>query len=175
MKRLFAAWLLLLSPWFMPTTAMAVDGCKALLCLAGNWSAIAECVPTVRQLFEDLWHGHPFPTCDMSAGGNSGSFAWASRDNCPKQYLSSSDGESGTTYSCSWVGVINVSVNGADWSSLWFSWSMNGSSDSVTRYSDAAKAQLRGNYNPRWDTDYATWAAAQAASQQAPQNNDGGS
>jgi len=30
--------------------AQAVDGCKVLLCMAGNWQHISECEPTVRDV-----------------------------------------------------------------------------------------------------------------------------
>lgn len=50
-------------------------GCKILLCLAapasigGPWS-IPECVPDLRRLFDMLWDGDPFPTCDFVDGGD---------------------------------------------------------------------------------------------------------
>ena len=94
--------------------ARAVDGCVILLCLAGSWSSIPQCVGPVRQLFRDLARGKPFPTCAM-ARGPGGSRALAERateQNCPRQY-SSWGGESGAMFSCAFRGVIRVEVAGA--------------------------------------------------------------
>ena len=51
--------------------AHAVDGCKLLLCMAGNWKNISQCEPTVRQALRDVARGRGWPTCSM--GGNSAS------------------------------------------------------------------------------------------------------
>ena len=53
--------------------AHAVDGCKLLLCMAGNWQNISQCTPTVRQALRDVARGRGWPTCSMggdSASGN---------------------------------------------------------------------------------------------------------
>lgn len=55
----------------LSSPAHAVDGCKLLLCMAGNWQNIAQCAPTVRQALRDLARGRAWPTCSM--GGNSAS------------------------------------------------------------------------------------------------------
>ena len=49
--------------------AHSVDGCKLLLCMAGNWQNISQCTPTVRQALGDVARGRGWPTCSM--GGNS--------------------------------------------------------------------------------------------------------
>src|SRR5687768_18553801 len=49
--------------------ASAVDGCQVLLCLAGNWRSIQQCVPPVIQVLKDLARGKAFPKCDL--GGSS--------------------------------------------------------------------------------------------------------
>ena len=36
------------------TSVHAADGCKFLLCIAGPWSSISQCVPTVHDVFRDL-------------------------------------------------------------------------------------------------------------------------
>ncbi|WP_230851100.1 hypothetical protein [Ralstonia solanacearum] len=51
-------------------------GCKVLLCLAnpasnGGPRGIAECVPPINQLFNDLLHGRPFPSCEEAEGSGS--------------------------------------------------------------------------------------------------------
>lgn len=57
--------------------ASAVDGCKVLLCLANpnGPKAAAACVPTINELFDDLAHFKPFPTCSMASGPNGKSYA----------------------------------------------------------------------------------------------------
>ncbi|MFM0515185.1 hypothetical protein [Paraburkholderia sp. RL17-373-BIF-A] len=50
---------------------------KVLLCLAnpasnGGPKGVSECVPPITQLYDDLDHGRPFPSCDL-ADGNDGS------------------------------------------------------------------------------------------------------
>ena len=46
--------------------AHAIDGCKVLLCLAGNWRSIGACVGEVRQALRDLARGKAWPTCDFA-------------------------------------------------------------------------------------------------------------
>lgn len=52
--------------------AFASDyGCQILLCLSnpasnGGPKGIPECVPPINQLYDDLDHGKPFPTCDVA-------------------------------------------------------------------------------------------------------------
>ncbi|HYA65748.1 MAG TPA: hypothetical protein VEE84_03620 [Burkholderiaceae bacterium] len=139
--------------------AHAVDGCLVLLCLAGNWSAIGECVPPVEQVFADLALGQPFPTCAFASAPvlpasaqatqsvasmtaattvNGPTFATLeglSQANCPVQYAQELFG----TFSCSgFVGSINVTVNGVPWSQTL--WSPDGGG--VTCYSAAAETAL---------------------------------
>lgn len=142
---------------FLPKPAHAVDGCKVLLCLAApSWRSIPQCVPPVTQLFHDLAHGKPFPTCSMSGAGNSANHAWSNAPAfCPPQYTRIIDGESGPIYQCDYSGAISVSINGAPFSRTW--WSIGG--DSVTEFTPAAKAQL-GTWDTRFDDDYAKWLAA---------------
>ena len=141
----------------LPRSAHAVDGCQVLLCLAApSWRSIPQCVPTITQLHRDLARGKPFPTCSMAGAGNSTNNTWASAPtNCPPQYTRVFDGESGPIYSCDYVGVISVTVNGTAFTRTW--WSMAG--DTVTEFTPAAKAQL-GTWDIRFDDDYATWFAS---------------
>src|SRR5438105_11572056 len=156
MRRFIAGLLLMLSALLSPSTSMAADGCTVLLCLAGNWSAIPACVPPVREVLRDLMRGRPFPTCAMSGGpGNSASLSWASQANCPEMY-SIYNAESGAWESCAYAGSFNVRVDGADWSTVW--WSYGG--DSSTRYTPIAKAQLGSMVDPKYDADQAAWDAA---------------
>ncbi len=83
-------------------SANAADGCLVLLCLAApNWSSIPQCVPPIRSVLDDLAHGRPFPTCDMSGAGNSAGNQGASAPGfCPAQYTTAFDLEVGTRYEC---------------------------------------------------------------------------
>ena len=138
------------------TAATAVDGCQVLLCLAGNWRSIQQCVPPVVQVLRDLARGKAFPKCDLGGSGNSATHTWASApDNCPPQYTRAIDTESSTVYSCSYAGVISVSIDGALFTRTW--WNMAG--DSVTEYTPAAKQRL-GTWDTRFDDDLAVWVAS---------------
>ena len=160
--------------------ARAVDGCVVLLCLAGNWSAIGECVPPVEQLFTDLALGQPFPSCAFASApslpASSVSAAAASaatqatgassptsavlegmtQQNCPVQYAIVFDGQ---FVSCSgYLGLIRVSVNGVPWSQTL--WSPGGVG--VTCYSSTAETAL-GISNTPCDQALAAYNARVAA------------
>lgn len=139
---------------FEMPSAHAVDGCQVLLCLAGNWRSIQQCVPPVMQVLRDLARGRAFPTCNM--GGSSSAVAnWASAPgNCPPQYTRSYDTESSTVYTCDYAGAISVSIDSVLFTRTW--WNMGG--DSVTEYTPAAKLRL-GTWDTRFDDDYALWLA----------------
>ena len=66
--------------------------------------------------------------------------------------------ESGTVYLCTYAGAVEVNIDGALWSRVW--WSPSG--DSVTEFTPAAKARL-GTWDTRFDDDYATWLASRPA------------
>lgn len=77
MQKLLAALAILAAA--MPVHASEY-GCKVLLCLAnpasnGGPKGVAECVPPIDQLYHDLAHGRPFPTCDLADGNNGSSYA----------------------------------------------------------------------------------------------------
>jgi hypothetical protein len=136
--------------------ASAVDGCQVLLCLAGNWRSIQQCVPPVIQVLKDLARGKAFPKCDLGGSSNSATHTWASAPgNCPPQYTRAIDNESTTIYSCDYAGVITVSIDGAPFTRTW--WNMAG--DSVTEYTPLAKQQL-GSWDTRFDDDLAIWVAS---------------
>lgn len=52
-------------------------GCKVLLCLSNpsGPKAVSECVPPINQLFDDMAHGRPFPTCDQATSPTGNSYA----------------------------------------------------------------------------------------------------
>jgi len=161
--------------------ARAVDGCKLLLCMAGNWKNISQCEPTVRQALRDVARGRGWPTCSM--GGNSASGnQYVAPEQCPEQYITNAGtDESGRPiYSCPFSGVIHVAVEGRPWSRTW--WSPSG--DSVVEWLPAAKAAFANSpdaMDERFDRDHAAWViserirlAAEAAAAAAAAQGGGG-
>lgn len=122
---------------FAAPSAYAADGCKFLLCIAGPWRSIAECRPTVYEVFRDLAKGRAFPTCAMSGGGNAASNLWASEPTCPIMYREYNS-ESGAYSGCRYPGQISVRINGQPWSTVY--WDFGG--NSVTQWTDAALTSL---------------------------------
>jgi len=137
-KSWFAGMAMAMLSMFATTSAHAVDGCKFLLCIAGPWSSISECVGTVHAVFRDLARGRPFPVCTMSGGpGNSANNAWVGESDCPSMYRQYS-AESGAYTGCTYPGRISVYVNGGLWSQVY--WNMGGGT--TTWYSDTARSSL---------------------------------
>ncbi len=149
--------------------AYAVDGCKLLLCLAGPWGSISECVGTVQQALHDLARGRPFPVCDMGGSDTSAQNTWNSQGTCPPWYRNYND-YNGNYVSCTYPSKIDVKVNGQLWTTV--NWDMSGNTS--TWYSDAAKAALSGSQlDPKYDQDKAQWEAEQQPPPPGP-GNDGG-
>ncbi len=121
---------------FALNPARAADGCKFLLCIAGPWTRIAECRPTVHEVFHDLARGRPLPSCNMSGAANTAKNLWLNDATCPAMYrLYDNDG----VYSgCQYSGNISVSINGAAWSQVF--WDRSGNTS--TFYSEAAKSSM---------------------------------
>ena len=136
--------------------AHAVDGCKLLLCMAGNWQNINQCAPTVRQALRDVARGRGWPTCSMG-GNNATGNQYVAPEQCPEQYRTSSvDWRDQIAYSCPFSGVIHVAVEGRPWSRTW--WSSSGGS--VVEWLPAAKAAFASTPNAmdeRFDRDHAAW------------------
>jgi hypothetical protein len=80
-KLLYAA--LMLSAMFGSSAARAVDGCKVLLCLAGNWQNFATCRPDVEAAMREVDEGRGLPSCDESGAGNFARVDTAYFDPCP--------------------------------------------------------------------------------------------
>ena len=80
--------------------AHAVDGCKLLLCMAGNWKNISQCEPTVRQALRDVARGRGWPTCSMSGSSGTGN-QYVAPEQCPEQYrtISGTDDNGRVIYS----------------------------------------------------------------------------
>ena len=134
--------------------AHAVDGCKLLLCMAGNWQNISQCTPTVRQALRDVARGRGWPTCSMGGDSASGN-QYVAPEQCPEQYITNA----GTTW-----------------------WSPSG--DSVVEWLPAAKAAFANSpdaMDERFDRDHAAWViseqvrlAAEAAAAAAAAQGGGG-
>ena len=142
-----------------PRQAAGADGCTVLLCLAGNWRNISQCVPPVREVLRDIARGRAFPSCGMGAGaaanGTGASNRMLGPADCPPQFLVAQyyDGTF-TGFACSVTGAVSVMVNGALWTTTY--WDMAG--NSVTQYSPAARAQLgEANVDPAFDDGVQAW------------------
>lgn len=148
---------------FAITSAYAADGCKFLLCIAGPWASISQCVPTVREVLRDLARGRAFPNCSMAGAGNSANNAWVDHTACPSMYRHY-DSDSGMYMGCSYQGRISVYVNDGVWSQVF--WNMGG--DTTTWYSDTARASLTQQpgslpLDDRFGGDLEGWNSAQVA------------
>lgn len=159
--------------WLAPQPARAVDGCVVLLCIAGPWQSIPECVPDVRAALRDVARGRPWPTCRMSDSGSRASVGWAhAPGNCPPQYVIQEWGPEGPVQRCRYSGVIDIVNDSQPWGRLW--WTAGGE-DSVTEYLPYAKSQLGTWIDPRFDDDLATWLATPRPPLEPPWSGTGGS
>lgn len=141
--------------------AHAVDGCKLLLCMAGNWQDISQCTPTVREALRDVMRGRGWPTCSLS-GDSASANQYVAPDQCPEQYVTNdgTDEIGRIIYSCPFSGVIHVAVQGRPWSRTW--WSPSG--DSVVEWLPAAKAVFAnspGAMDDRFDRERAAWVLSE--------------
>ncbi len=52
-------------------------GCEVLLCLSNpaGPTAVKECEPPIHRLWDHLWDGYEFPTCEMAKDGKSSAYA----------------------------------------------------------------------------------------------------
>lgn len=123
----------------VPDTASAVDGCKLLLCMAGDWRHISECTPTVRQALRDVARGRGWPRCSLM-GGSASANQFVAPEQCPPQYqtVEGLDENNQSIRSCPFSGVILLSVDHQPWSRTW--WSPSG--ESVVEWLPAARAAL---------------------------------
>ena len=107
----FISMALALLSMFSITPTQAADGCRFLLCIAGPWSSIAECRPTVYEVFHDLSRGRPFPSCDMSGPGNIANNMWTNEASCPSMYRQYTP-ESGAYAGCTYPARSKLGKNG---------------------------------------------------------------
>ena len=151
MKKIAYA-ILMTGALFGSASANAADGCKVLLCLAGNWSNISQCVPPVREVLRDVARGRPWPSCSMGGASNT-ALQWATEATCPPFY-SYYDPDRGSWAGCRYDGMISVRVNGSPWSDLF--WSTSGDPTS-TRYYTQARTALGAAIDPTYDRDAAAY------------------
>ena len=127
--------------------AYAIDGCKVLLCLAGNWRSIGACVGEMRQALRDLARGKAWPTCDFAGATTvvdrpplppferivTGTTQYALNGNsCPEFYKQwiwhtvSYEGQTGHwEYRCFFAGVLDVYIERQLWVTVY--WAVDGS------------------------------------------------
>lgn len=136
--------------------AKAADGCKVILCLAGNWRDISQCRSDVEEALRDAARGRGWPSC---GGVNTQRIASNTRKNCPPQYLSSvEDHNSHPIYTCAYAGVNTTTYQGRTFTRTY--WNLRGGS--VTQWSDEAKQMFRdaGMFDQldlTFDLDYDEW------------------
>jgi hypothetical protein len=110
--------------------ALAVDGCKVLLCLSNpkGPKAVAECVTPIDELMKDLAKGKAFPKCSMSNanGGDAGtaestsaSYQPASAKFCPAEHMHTGRGN-GDVSECKFMGAISVTIDSKPYSRIWY-------------------------------------------------------
>jgi hypothetical protein len=154
-----------------------------LLCLAGNWRSISQCVPPVRKALRDLALGRAFPVCGFaslptlpalssftsntphtdaahtSTSTTTTTLRWAQDGFCPVQYRTAVETESGSAqFLCEFTGAIEVTINGQLWNRTW--WNLSG--DTVTEWSAAARATLpASSTDDRFQRDFERWQQSQ--------------
>lgn len=139
--------------------AQAFNGCKVLLCLAGNWQQISECVPDVKEALRCMARGRCWPTCNDAPGL---SLSYTAPESCPPQYGLYELDTCGrqVMVGCTKNAVIDIPMDGQPgWARLWTN--LGDGSTPVMQYSDAAKLFMGENANPQFDLDYAAWVAMQ--------------
>jgi len=143
----------------------AADGCKFLLCIAGPWQQIAECRPTVLQVFRDTALGKPFPACDTSGESSQALNELNTHTTCPEMYRQYND-YSGAYVGCAYRWKIDVYIDGYDlWETVY--WDLFGTS---TWYSPSAEEMLGpDSLDPKYEQDQAAWDKAH----QPPDDGDG--
>jgi hypothetical protein len=90
-------------------SAHAGDGCKILLCLAGDWQKIAPCEPEVREALRRVALGKPLPVCTMAGAGNFAAEGFNPYNPCPEGTTALPIGRLAIVGSASMVGTV---VNG---------------------------------------------------------------
>lgn len=149
MKKVLCA-SMLMGSLFGAAPAHAVDGCKVMLCIAGNWQNIAVCRPEVEEAMREVERGHGWPQC--SEAPNMG-LEWTTEATCPPFYARYG-GDSGGYMGCTYGAVVRTKVNGAPWADMFWA---PGTTSTSTKYYPPARTALGANTDPRYDTDAAQY------------------
>jgi hypothetical protein len=142
------------------TTPAAADGCTALLCLAGDWKSIAQCVDPVRAALRRVARGGGWPSCSSSDSGNNTNFQnGLNEQSCPIQYRNYAEGESGPYFSyCTYSSLVSVRVNNEPWANVYLNpWGGTTS----TYYFTPARTALGALLDSTFDRDYSAWFSLQ--------------
>jgi hypothetical protein len=165
----------------LPATPARADGCTVLLCLAGNWRSISQCVPPVRRALRDLAAGRSLPVCSfaslpdgisldapsrdpddataaqpLSGTATRALLRWATEGYCPEQYLTPIELESATAQACRYAGAIEISLGGQLWNRTWW----NSAGDTVTEWSPTARRSLGAALiDDRFEREHQAWRA----------------
>ena len=159
------------------SSAQAVDGCKVLLCMAGNWRNIAACVPEVTRALRDLARGRVIPQCRMAsvpagaagAAGPSGftqypvwgndcphyfrSYRW---QDDPQQANPAYRSVGGWLLECEFDWAVQLTVNGQPWKRIY-----TGPSGALEEWQPAARSALGlGDQAIEVDARERAWRAA---------------
>lgn len=106
-------------------TAHADDwGCQVILCLSSP----------IKKLWAAPRHGDPLPTCDSGSGGSQGASAlntFASAAYCREELLYRG-GPEHSELLCNARGAINVEINGALYTWVW--WDVRGAGRTITEF-----------------------------------------
>jgi hypothetical protein len=80
-----------------------VWGCQVLLCLSNpdGPEAVKECVPPIERLWDELRHGHPFPSCP-SSGSAYARQTFSHYDLCPAGTTELPTGQFGAAATAKW-------------------------------------------------------------------------
>ena len=151
MRKLSAAMFSITCALVVPA-AHAVDGCKVMLCIAGNWQNIATCKPEVEKAMKKVAQGQGWPQCP--AAPNMG-LEWTTEATCPPFYAQFG-GDSGGYIGCTYDAIVRTKVNGAPWTDMF--WAV-GTMSTSTKYYPPALNALGGNVDPRYDADAAQYVS----------------
>lgn len=173
--------------------AHAVDGCKVLMCLAGNWKQIESCQPDVHQALHDVAKGRGWPSCSMSnssASSSTNDVAQNPSSSAPTaQALAAAQAGSDvvTATEHQWASApgncpeqyllqIDMTDGGPIYTcrcngviNVWVAgklWSRvwwAADGDTATEYSEEARARLGASIDPKFDADLAAYRATQGA------------
>ena len=122
-------------------------GCKVLLCLSNpsGPEAVSQCVPPIERLWNELRHGHPFPSCDTGSSSYANN-TWSSGSYCTLSLvqLNPSAPTDPSSATCNAQGSIDVSVGGVLNTRVW--WGVGGGASTTTLVETAAAGTL--SYDP---------------------------